>query len=85
MEYRREKRPRARGNRPMLAGAAPLQQECWVVCPYCGETFVLLVDVSAGDQSYYEDCEVCCRPILFRIATDGGGNVVGIIPQREDD
>lgn len=32
-------------------------------CPYCGEPISLLVDESAGDQQYIEDCQVCCRPI----------------------
>jgi transcription elongation factor Elf1 len=32
-------------------------------CPYCGESLVLLLDVSAGEQAYVEDCAVCCRPI----------------------
>ena len=32
-------------------------------CPYCGEPIELLLDVSEGDQSYVEDCSVCCRPI----------------------
>ncbi|WP_235015540.1 CPXCG motif-containing cysteine-rich protein [Oceanicoccus sp. KOV_DT_Chl] len=34
-------------------------------CPYCGETFEALIDTSAGDSSYTEDCYVCCRPIIF--------------------
>lgn len=84
MEYRQGRQSRS-GGRPILAGAAPLQQECWVACPYCGEPFALIVDGSAGDQSYYEDCEVCCRPILFQIATDRDGNVESITTRREDD
>lgn len=34
-----------------------------IACPYCGESSVILVDGSAGDQSYIEDCQVCCQPI----------------------
>ena len=34
-----------------------------VSCPYCGEAMTILVDTSAGDQSYVEDCQVCCRPM----------------------
>ena len=26
-----------------------------VVCPYCGETFETIVDLSAGDQTYVEE------------------------------
>lgn len=40
-------------------------------CPYCGEPVEVLLDLSAGDQQYIEDCQVCCRPIIFNLATNG--------------
>nr|WP_298139117.1 CPXCG motif-containing cysteine-rich protein [uncultured Pseudomonas sp.] len=40
-------------------------------CPYCGEPVEALLDLSAGDQHYIEDCPVCCRPIVFELHTDG--------------
>jgi len=40
-------------------------------CPYCGERTQVTVDISAGDQSYIEDCEVCCRPIELRLQVQG--------------
>lgn len=40
-------------------------------CPYCGEPAEALLDLSAGDQRYIEDCPVCCRPVLFELRTDG--------------
>ncbi|WP_263147610.1 CPXCG motif-containing cysteine-rich protein [Pseudomonas sp. RIT-PI-AD] len=40
-------------------------------CPYCGEPVETLLDLSAGDQQYIEDCQVCCRPIVFDLRTDG--------------
>lgn len=36
-------------------------------CPYCGEFIEVVVDGSAGAQEYYEDCSVCCAPILFKV------------------
>lgn len=39
-------------------------------CPYCGETISMLLDLSAGGQSYVEDCEVCCRPIQIAFAVE---------------
>lgn len=36
-------------------------------CPYCGERFELIVDPSVSEQSYIEDCYVCCRPIVFSV------------------
>ena len=40
-------------------------------CPYCGEPAEAVLDLSAGDQTYIEDCPVCCRPIVFTLQTDG--------------
>ena len=42
-------------------------------CPYCGESYETAVDLSAGSQSYVEDCAVCCKPIeiVLRVADDG--------------
>ena len=40
-------------------------------CPYCGELAEAVLDLSAGDQTYIEDCPLCCRPIVFTLQTDG--------------
>tara|TARA_Y100001951_G_scaffold93646_2_gene89430 strand:- start:870 stop:1052 length:183 start_codon:yes stop_codon:yes gene_type:complete len=47
-----------------------LETEAYI-CPYCGEPVDAVLDLSAGDQSYIEDCPVCCRPIEFELRTDG--------------
>lgn len=54
-----------------------------VHCPYCGETITLAVDDSAGDQSYVEDCHVCCRPIEVSVRDEGGTASVRV--RGEDD
>ena len=46
-----------------------------VQCPYCGEWISLMLDASAGAQSYIEDCHVCCRPIEVRVSVDDDGMV----------
>ena len=38
-----------------------------IQCPYCGERIEIVVDASAGDQDYIEDCQVCCRPISVQV------------------
>ena len=43
-----------------------------IQCPYCGEFIPLRLDGSAGDQSYVEDCSVCCRPIEVRLSRVAG-------------
>lgn len=40
-----------------------MQEEVYFQCPYCGETISMLFEVAYPNQSYVEDCEVCCRPI----------------------
>jgi hypothetical protein len=39
-----------------------------VDCPYCGEPIELLIDCSVLQQSYIEDCQVCCRPINIHVS-----------------
>ena len=39
-------------------------EDVLVDCPSCGETSAIEVDTTAGpEQSYFEDCPVCCRPM----------------------
>lgn len=37
--------------------------EAFVDCPACGEPMSLEVDTSQVEQSYFEDCATCCRPM----------------------
>jgi Cysteine-rich CPXCG len=40
-------------------------------CSYCGEYSTTFVDLSAGfEQSYVEDCQVCCRPNTLNVSVD---------------
>lgn len=41
-------------------------------CPYCGESTDVVLDLSAGGQSYIEDCQVCCQPMQINFETDDG-------------
>jgi transcription elongation factor Elf1 len=47
-----------------------------IYCPYCGESQTVLIDTSEEEQTYIEDCQVCCRPIDFIISVDNQGDVV---------
>ena len=46
-------------------------RETVVRCPYCGEMIDVMIDCSVPDQSYIEDCSVCCRPIDFDVSVIG--------------
>lgn len=47
--------------------------ESTIHCPYCGEPNRVLLDPQETGQSYIEDCQVCCRPIVFLVNADGTG------------
>ncbi|MCH3882217.1 CPXCG motif-containing cysteine-rich protein [Tenacibaculum aquimarinum] len=32
-------------------------------CPHCWESISMVLDQSVRQQTYIEDCEVCCNPI----------------------
>lgn len=71
---------RVRDRRPPLRGccyavAMPGLTEQAIGCPYCGETISILVDDSLPQQEYVEDCQVCCRPIVLRVAIADDGDV----------
>ena len=55
-----------------------------VECPYCGERIFIAIDGGADAQRYIEDCEVCCRPIVFEVWRDAAGDW-GVAASREDD
>lgn len=56
-----------------------------VTCPYCGEVLSVTVDCSAGNQHYIEDCEVCCRPIEYRLHVNSDGDLLGLLVHRDDE
>ncbi len=33
-----------------------------IQCPFCGQTFEILVDTTVAFQRFTTDCEICCRP-----------------------
>lgn len=41
-------------------------------CPCCFAPISMLLDLSVNEQSYIEDCEVCCRPIEINFEVQEG-------------
>ena len=45
------------------------------VCPSCGERIIIPLDPSAGtEQTYVEDCPVCCNPNVIHVEFFGDGD-----------
>ena len=45
------------------------------ICPHCGESIQVMVDPTGGDeQSYIEDCPVCCNPNVLNVRFDRRGD-----------
>ncbi len=53
-------------------------------CAFCGETNTTFVDVSAGNQqSYVEDCQVCCQPNVLWVSLDEATLTITITSEPE--
>jgi len=56
-----------------------------VCCPYCGERFESNIDVSAGNEDYFEDCQACCRPVRFNTHISPNGELIRVEIRRDDE
>jgi hypothetical protein len=69
---------------PLPAGKGPsmnLLQGHEATCPHCWETISLTLDLSVPEQSYIEDCPVCCKPMLVSYsAADGELDALSVDP-----
>lgn len=54
-------------------------------CPYCGERFITLVDLSIDHQEYIEDCQICCQPIVFEVRIDTMSSETILNVRRDND
>jgi hypothetical protein len=59
-----------------------LEEPVEIQCPFCGETFTSFADPSVPEQSYIEDCQVCCRPIEFNCRVDPESGEVYVSVER---
>lgn len=47
-------------------------EEHFFQCPYCWEEISMLLDSSVRQQTYVEDCEICCNPIELTVGYNEG-------------
>ena len=76
MDARRQRRGlRRRGldrHATAAVGLMDLVRGQQVTCPHCWETIELTLDLSVAEQSYTEDCPVCCKSMAVSfVAVDG--------------
>ncbi len=53
-------------------------------CPYCGEPIEVVVDYTAVEEAWVEDCSVCCRPIELTAFEAASGEWT-VTAKREDE
>ena len=66
------------------AGSDALERDLDVACPHCAELITLRIDLSAGAQTYIEDCQVCCQPISISLQLTAAGQLRGVLAERLD-
>jgi hypothetical protein len=54
-----------------------------IQCPYCGESIEIVIDGSLEQQSYIEDCSVCCRPIELAVTVIE--DEISVVAKRDDE
>jgi len=57
-----------------------MDDEATVVCPYCSEAQLLVVDPETSG-SFVQDCDVCCRPWQVHVSRDPDGRLVVDVSQ----
>jgi len=55
-----------------------------VSCPYCGEAIEVLIDPQEVGHQYIEDCQVCCKPIIFNVEVDSMGNLCVLVRDENE-
>ena len=63
-------------------GSDALERFVDIECPYCAERITTRVDLSAGPQSYVEDCQVCCQPIAIALLLTEAGALREVSVER---
>jgi len=55
-----------------------------ITCPYCGQNITVLIDSTDLDQTYIEDCQVCCQPINISVYQNTQGELtISAISENE--
>jgi hypothetical protein len=58
------------------------EREYDFMCPYCWQSITMLLDTSIRQQTYIEDCEICCNPIEIHYEIDRDGFIAHFNAER---
>jgi len=61
-----------------------LLETCSIRCPCCGEPGEILIDCSLPNQSYSEDCQICCRPMAINVSLAADGTPFVVVRSEDD-
>lgn len=64
------------------AGSDALERFVEIECPYCAAVITARIDLSAGPQTYIEDCQVCCQPITLSLLMSEEGKLRAVLAER---
>ncbi|MCM2372890.1 CPXCG motif-containing cysteine-rich protein [Aporhodopirellula aestuarii] len=66
------------------ANLAHVDEDATYICDNCGEEIVIPVDLAGGqDQTYVEDCPVCCSPSVIHVHVDDDHVDVRAEPEQD--
>lgn len=54
-------------------------------CPSCGEHYAIEIDLTVGDFSHIEDCQVCCQPMQVNVELNQQGRLTSVRTLRLDE
>ena len=54
-------------------------------CPHCGHHCRVTLDISGGDQDYYEDCPACCNAIHLNFHIDEYNHKIQLAIDSDDE
>jgi len=56
-----------------------------VICPHCGHHTHLNLDLSNGDQNYYDECTNCCNELHLIVHLNEDTTKIELIVDADDE
>lgn len=69
---------------PGEAAGTDLRTFAEIQCPSCGEVSGTMIDLTSGDRSWIEDCQVCCHPMRVDVEVNECGEIVEASASRTE-